>query len=229
MRRLLTALLLLSMLGLGASCGGGGGGDAPPCTKPGTLRTLAVQGQPAPGTAGAYGAFNVGLPMDCAPGGWSAFVVGTTDATRTQALFVAQPDGSVLLAWHVGEAVPAGLPGGGTITSLQALRINGSGQLVALATLTGNTNSVAYALLAATVSGGAVGAKGVVLLDRQDTTSSGSSGLVAAIDTSRLWLLADGRVCVGGTTSDLTEAVWLVNLDGSALQSLVATGDSLPD
>lgn len=229
MPRLLTALLLLALLGVGTSCGGGGGGDAPPCTKPGTLRALAVQGQPAPGTAGLYGAFSVGLPMDCASGGWSAFVVATTDITRTQGLFVAQPDGSVLLAAHVGEAVPAGLAGGGVLTGFQAVRINASGQLVALVTLAGNTSSVGFALLSATASGGAVGAKAVVVREWQDTTTSGSSGTLNGIDVSRLWLQADGRVCVGGTTSDGTEAVWLVNLDGSALQSLVATGDSLPD
>lgn len=231
MRRLLCLLsLVLLPLAAGASCGGGGGGgDAPPCTKPGTLRALAVQGQPAPGTAGSYGAFAASVPMDCAAGGWSAFVAATTDASRPQGLFVAQPDGSVLLAFHAGEPVPGSPPGGGQVGDLLAVRINASGQLLAYVDVDGNSSGVTWAVISATVAGGTITARQAVISKGQDTTPSGSSGAFLALDPSRLWLQADGRVCVGGTTSDGTEAVWLVNLDGSALQSLVATGDSLPD
>ncbi|MFM8386121.1 MAG: hypothetical protein ACKOCB_04765 [Planctomycetia bacterium] len=230
MRSLLRCLLLLVAASSGASCGGGGGGDEPaPCTRPGTLRALAVQGQPAPGTAGAYAAFDPGMLMDCAAGGWSAFACATTDATRSQGVFVAQPDATVVLVFHVGESLPAGTAGGGTIGGFTGVRVNAAGQLLALVAVTGNTGGRTFALLSSSVSGGVVGTKRVVLLHQQDTASSGSSGVLASLDTGRLWLLADGRAVAGGVTSDSTEAVWIVGLDGNGLDSLVATGDTLPD
>jgi hypothetical protein len=228
-RRHLLAPLLAFPLLFGSACGGGGGGgdDPAPCTLPGSLGTLAVEGQPAPDTAGLYGAFGLGMLMDTAPGGWSVFVVQVVGGSNPVGMFVAQPNGTVRLVFVTGEAAP--ILGGGTITGFQVVRVNGAGQVLAEVTVTGNSGGRTFALLTAQVISGAVTAKAPVATHLQDMTVTGVDGSLTDIDESRIWFLEDGRTFFGGVTSDPAEALWIVNLDGSGLDGLIATGDALPD
>lgn len=229
MTRSLYSLLLLLPVLFGTACGGGGGGDGggTPCTKPGTLREIALQGQPAPGTAGNYQALGSGMLMDCAEDGWSVFVAGTTDAANALCLFVVQPDGSVLKAFATGEVVPNA--GGGTISGFQVARVNGSGQILTEVTITGDGGGRTFGLLTAQVIAAAVTNKVPLVYHQQDMTVTGVDGALTDLDESRIWFLDDGRTFFGGTTSDPAEALWIVNLDGGSLECLLATGDALPD
>ncbi len=224
LRWLLAPLLLLS-----SACGGGGGGDddePTACTKPGSLRALAVQGHPAPGTAGVFTAFPSANPlMAAAPGGWCAFVAYTTDPAVPRVLYVALPDGSVLPVWSAGETVPDA--GGGTIQDFLLVRVNAAGHVLAEVSLLGDLGGRTFGLLSAQVVGGVVAAKADVIYSGQDVGASGTTGLLTDVDETRVFLVADGRVFFAGLTGT-AEAFWQVNIDGSGLDAQVATGDPLP-
>lgn len=219
-------LMAVLAVGLLAACGGGGGGDDPaPCAKAGTLRALALQGAPAPGTAGNFGPFAAGMLMDAAAGGWSVFASGTTDATALRGCWVAQPDGTLLNVWKSGETVPDA--GGGTITDFSLVRTNAAGHVVVGVTITGDAGGRTFGLLSAQVVGGAVTAKNDLVYHLRDMGASGLSGLLSDIDEARVILTDDGRTFFAGTTAS-GEALWVVNLDGSGLDVQVKTGDTLP-
>jgi hypothetical protein len=228
MRRFARASLLAVPLLVGAGCGGGGGDDdSAPCVVPGTLRALAVQGAPALGTAGAFGAFPVDLLLDTAPGGWSVFEATTGDPLNAQCIYVAQPDASLLKVFAKGETVPA--PGDGTISDFLVARVNGAGQVLVEVAITGDTGGRDFGLLTAQVVGGVVTSKVALIYEGFNMGPSGVAGNLADIDEGRIWFQADGRTFFGGTTSTPHEAAWVVNLDGTGLDDLIATGDLLPD
>ena len=226
MRRLAALFLVLLPLGFAPACGGGGGGDTPtPCLKAGTLRALGLQGQPAPDTAGNFGAFPSGMKMDVAENGWAVFVAPTTDPTVTEGLFVALPDGTVHLVFRVGETVPDA--GGGTILSFPFVRVNAQGHILAHVMITADAGLRNFGLLSAQVVGGVVTAKNDVVYHLQDMSASGVNGTLTSLDDTRLFLVDDGRAFFAGqTTSD--EVFWVVNLDGSSLTKLVSEADSVP-
>jgi hypothetical protein len=228
MRRLALAALLALPLFFGAACGGGGGDDEPvPCTAPGVLRALAVQGAPAVGTAGSFGAFPVDLLLDVAPGGWAVFEAATSDPLNAACVHVAQPDGSLLKVFATGETVPA--PGNGTISDFLVVRVNAAGQVLVEVAITGDSGGRDFGLLTAQVVGGVVTSKAALVYEGHNMGPSGVAGTLTDIDESRVWFQADGRTFFGGTTSTPHEAAWVVNLDGTGLDDLLATGDILPD
>lgn len=227
MRRIALASLLALPLAFGAACGGGGGGPPAVCTVPGTLRALAVQGALAVGTAGNFGAFAVDLLLDVAPGGWSVFEATTSDTLNAQCIYVAQPDGSLLKAFAKGETVPA--PGDGTISDFLLARVNGAGQLLVEVAITGDSGGRDFGLITAQVVGGVVISKVALVYEGQNMGPSGVAGNLTDIDENRVWFQADGRTFFGGTTSTPHEAFWVVNLDATGLDDLIATGDLLPD
>ncbi len=229
MHRPLLALLLVFPVLFGSACGGGGGGSdpAPPCTLPGTTLALAIQGQPAPDTGGNFGPLASGMLMDAGEGGWVVFVAPTTDGTNALCLFVAEPDGTVRRVFGTGEVVPNA--GGGTISGFLVARVNAAGQILTEVSIAGDSGARTFGLLTAQVVGGVVTAKTDVVYHLDDVSASGVSGALTDIDETRITFLDDGRTTFGGTTNDPAEAVWIVNLDGSGLKSLIATGDALPD
>lgn len=223
-----SALTLLALL-LAPACGGGGddsASDPAPCTKPGALRALAVQGQPAPGTAGNFGPFpSANVLMDAAAGGWCAFVAPTTDPAVARALYVALPDGAVLDVWKSGTVVPDA--GGGTIQDFLLVRVNPAGHVLAEVSIAGDLGGRTFGLLSAQVVGGVVTARNDVIYSGQDMGASGVTGALSDIDEARTFLVEDGRVFFGGVTG-VVEAFWQVNLDGSGLAAQVATGFPVP-
>ena len=229
MSRLLLAVLLAFPLFFGAACGGGGGGgdDPAPCTLPGSLAALAIEGQPAPDTTGVYGPLSLGMLMDAAPGGWSVFVAPTSDLSNPLCLFVAEPSGTVRKVFRTGETVPNA--GGGTISGFMVARVNGAGQVLAEVSIVGDSGGRTFGLLTAQVVSGSVTAKTPLVYHLQDMTATGVDGSLSDLDEARIWFLEDGRTFFGGTTSDPAEALWIVNLDGGGLDLLIATGDALPD
>ncbi len=137
MRYAVFCLLLISLPFAG--CGGGGGGDdAGPVTLPGVLTALALQGDATPlgaASAGTFAPFIVGAPvMDCAEGGWSAFVatVNLTAGGQRDVLYVAEPSGTLHEIYAVGDADPG--MSGGTITGFSCVWMCNDGTVYASVT-----------------------------------------------------------------------------------------------
>jgi hypothetical protein len=227
MRRIAALLLVLLPLGLASSCGGSGGGDTPAaCTKPGTLRVIALQGQPAPDTVGNFTGFPVGLAMDVAVAGWGVFVAGTTDPAVPNGVFVVLPDGTVHLAFRQGEPVPDAA--GGTISGFGSVRVNAAGQILVRVSIAGDGGGRDFGLLTAQVVGGSVTGKNDVVYESQDMSGVGLSGALQTIDESRTFFVDDGRVYFAGSTTTSEEGFWSVNVDGSNLALRIGTLSSVP-
>jgi hypothetical protein len=234
MRSLRIAALLLALLLPGtwvASCGSGESPDETPCVMPGTLRALAVQGQPAPGTVGNYGAFAAaGLAMDVAPNGWSVFVASTTDPAKPNALFVARPDGVVLLVWSQGETVPDAA--GGTISGFpqQALEVTSDGRILVQVNIAGDLGGRTFGLLSARVDGpgGAVVEKNDVVYAGDDLSATGVTGTLTSLFGATTFQADDGRVFFHGETSTGLEGFWRSDADGTDKLALVFETQALP-
>jgi len=221
MRRAFLVLMGLCL----ASCGGGGGEPDPGPSAPGVLRLLALQGEPAPETAGLYAAFPTDPPMDVAPGGWAAFVASTTDPAVPEAAYLVEPDATIHLAWGVGDVVPDA--GGGTISGVNSVRVTSQGLLLVHVSITGDAGLRTQGLLSARVTGGAVTDRNDVLYDQRDMTDVGLTGLLSNIDDTFTRLLNDGTVFADVDTSLGEEAVLRVLADGTDVSSLVQTDDAL--
>lgn len=222
----LLALLLLP-LGFAPACGGGGSDPAPaPCAKPGTMRALGVQGQAAPGSVGTFGAFPLGTHLDVAANGWSVFSGVTNDPLVPEGVWVAMPDGTVLLVFAKGEIVPDA--GGGTISGFQLARVNNQGHVLVLVSINGDAGGRDFGLLSAQVIAGVVTGKSDLVYETRDLTSSGSTGTLTSIDSTHVFLVDDGRTFFLGGTSNGVTGFWSVNLDGTNLRKEVQVGDSVP-
>lgn len=227
MPRIAALLLVLLPLGFAPACGGGSGSDpAPECTKPGTLRMIAVAGQPAPDTAGNFAAFPVGMLMDVAIGGWGAFVADTTDPAVQSGVWIVLPDGSARLAFAKGETAPDA--GGGTITGFGLVRVNGAGQVLVLANVTG-AGTRDFGLLTAQVVGGVVTGKNDVVYESDDMTATGTTGNLQTLDNANITFVDDGRVFFRGVTTTGFDTYWSANVDGTNRNRLVGEGSSVPN
>lgn len=219
MRTRVVSLLFCLLVALPA-CGGGGGSSTPADTSaPGELRALAVQGQPAPGTAGDFAAFPTFPFMDAAAGGWCAFVAPTTDATKSEVLYVAEPDDvpTIVEVFAVGDAAPAP-SAGGTITGFQGVWMCDDGSVICFAELAGDAGGRTFGLLTATVTGGMVVGKVATLYDQASLAAVVPGGVLGAVDTATLLKQDDGTI-------------WFLGLDTTGgqthLLSITRTGTSL--
>ena len=228
-RFLTTVVCLLALCALAACGGGGGGGDGADPGAPGGLRALAVEGEAAPDTAGVFLAFPTFPYMDVAAGGWAAFVGLTDDATFSEVLYVVQPDATMVRVFAKTEAVP-GL-GDGTIASIQHLWMGADGTILAFVTVTGNSNGVTFAVLAADVAGGMVSNQTLVIAHKADISALHGSFAGAVLDTldgvtarretdGTLWFI--GTDSVGGDSH-----LFSVDKDGSSLALRTRTGQAL--
>ncbi len=225
MRFVPVALLgLILVCGL-AACGGGGSEEPPEPSAPGVLRTLALQGQAAPETTGNFAAFETDPPMDVAVGGWSVFVANTTDAAAARCAYVAQPSGSLLLAFRTGETVPDA--DGGTISDIDAVWITEDGLVLAYVGIAGDGGGRTEGLLSARVSGGAIVDKHDVLYDQRPMIDVQMTGSLDDIVDELAVLMDDGWVFVPVVTTTAEHALLRVFSDGTSLTSLVKDGDSL--
>ncbi|MDJ0521943.1 MAG: hypothetical protein QNJ90_07695 [Planctomycetota bacterium] len=230
MLRIGVCTLLLSLAALVLACGGGGGGgDGPnPVTPGGTLRALAIQGQPAPGTAGDFEAFDTYPVMDAADGGWCAFVAQTTDVTKPDVLYVAQPDDvvTVVPVFASGDPVPDLTDG--TIGNIDRAWMCPDGTVVAHVGVEGNTLGRSFAVLSARVTGGAAVDKALMVANLDDVSGSGGTGLLQFIQFETALKASDGTLWFLGQDSGTgTTDLWSVEKDGTGLTVHRAVGDAL--
>jgi hypothetical protein len=225
--RLIARCAALAVLGTLTACGGGGGGDDTPASLlPGVLRMLAVQGQPAPGTAGDYGAFPLNPVMDNHASGWSAFAAPTTDGVKTQVLYAAAPDGTIVEVYAVGENAPA--PSDGTIASFTSVRV-GSGFLVATVTLSGDTAGRTFGAISATLAAGGASAKVGVIYHKASIAVADPGDGLDDIDVQSLRLEHDGTWWFVGTGAPSGHRSLLsIEKDGTGLASRAKVGEALP-
>jgi hypothetical protein len=225
----LAALLLATTAGAAApGCGGGGGGGGP-CALPGTLLAVALEGATAPGTGGGtFGPIPATVDVAVANAGWSAFWADVSAGTTSKGLFAAQPDGTVVLVFSVGEAVPA--PGTGTISDFLRVFVTEGGVVVALVATTGGTGG---GFLSARVdgSGGVVEKDGVLFFGDTlpATPLHAAPGTWTAVDDEQIRVDDQGSlffVGTGSTGGTPPNGVWRVDRDGSDLIALALTGDA---
>jgi hypothetical protein len=230
------ASVFLTVLVLTA-CGGGSGGDggtpAPPPSAPGTLRTLAVEGQPAPGTNGVFLALPQYPIMDAADGGFCAFVAPTDDSgipAKTEVLYVVQPDAvpTLVEVFAVGDDVPG--PSDGTIDGFGSAWMGADGTVLAFVSITGDSFGSTFAVISALVAGGAATAKTDVLYDGDDLTAAGGVATLEGVDIDSACTASDntfwflGQDGVGGPVG-----LWSVESSGAGLTAHALVGDSLSD
>jgi hypothetical protein len=209
-----------------AGCGGGGSSTPAPCAAGGTLRALAVEGAPAPGTAGSFQGFPTGVPLSVAAGGWSAFVAQTDDPAAGEVLYAARPDGTLVAVWRKGEAVPDA--GGGVIDSIPGAWVNDTGLVLAWVTITGDAGGRDFGLLTARVDAMGVSAQNDVVYDGRDLAATGLGGTLTGLVGPSIRLAGNGSVWFHGTTSVGQEGFWRANADGTGLALLVGTTTPLP-
>lgn len=224
-------LLVLGLLVVGGipACGGGGTetgdpGEEVPCEPTGVLRRLAAAGQAAPGTAGVFAAFPLQPPLAAARNGWAGFVAPTTDATKSQVCYVVQPNGTMVEAFAVGDIVPDA--GGGTISALEAVRVNPGGRVVVLVSIAGDGGGRTRGLLTAVVSGGVAADKDDVLYNAGAATPLG--GDFSDFIEENLFLADDGFTFVEATTTTGDEGLFRIDSDGTPVELLAGTGTGLP-
>lgn len=226
------AVLSLALLGavgvVAPGCGGGGGGGGPAeCTVPGTLTALALQGAGTP-AGGTYGPFGPLMQVSATEGGWVAFVADVIGGTTSKGLFVARPNGIVVLVYAKDETVPNTNGGTGTINNFERIFMRPNGLVVAHVEISGG--SVEGILTARVDGAGAVVEKaGAIYVGR--ALPSGSSGAavgnLTAIDED-LTLVDDlGFIFFEGAGTGATplHGIWKVSADGTQIGPAVVTGD----
>jgi hypothetical protein len=227
--RLAALLLLLGLAVVGGlpACGGGGGGDDSggddSCVPIGVRRRLAAAGEPAPGTGGNFAPFGLQPPLAAARGGWVAFVAPTTDATKTSVCYVAQPDGTLVEAFAVGDTVPDA--SGGTISSIDAVRVNPGGLVLVLVSIAGDGGGRTRGLLTALVAGGTAGSKNDVLYDGSSAVPL--NGNFSDFVAKNLFLADDGYTFVEATTTTGDEGIFRIDADGTPMDMLAGTGTNV--
>ena len=229
MRRAHLFLAICLCLSLLVACGGGsGGGDGPSDPgAPGVLRSLAVEGASAPGTAGNFAVFPVYPLMDAADGGWCAFVAPTTDAAKSQVLYVAEPDAAAALVevFAVGDAAPAPSVGG-TVAGFQGVWMCSDGSVICYAEISGDAGGRTFGLLTATVSGGAAAGQGAILYDQADLSAAIPGGVLGGLDTQTLLKQDDGTIwfLAADTTGGLVHLLSITRT-GTSLTRRASPGD----
>lgn len=222
MRRTALFAALLVLAACVTACGGGGGGDPAPTPtpgQPGTLRTIAVQGDMAPEGAGTFLAFPVATPLSAAEGSWGAFVADTSLDGRVA--YVVAPNAELVPVFSEGDAAP-GLATG-SLGDIHQVWVNDSGLLLALVSVVGNGSGISEGLVSARVDGG-------VVSDVNDVVYQGAttpSGALDAFDAKFTFLTAGGEVFFRAVTSTAS-GFWKVAPDGSGLAQLVASGEGAP-
>ena len=227
------AAALLSLVALSSAapgCGGGGGGGGGGCSIPGTLVPLALQGQPAPGTGpGIYAAIPASPIAHVAAGGWAAFVADVTGGTIVRGLFVARPDGSVRLAYAVGDLLPDSTPGTGTITDFERVFVTPGGVVVAL--VDGTVPSLGIVTARVDNTGTVVEKHGAFYVGQALPVSAAPvPGNLAAIDPDLMAVDDQGTVFFHGTGTGLSpvHGIYFAARTGPPNQGVVvATTDPL--
>jgi hypothetical protein len=222
--------VLAGIVQVAPGCGGGGGGGGGPCTIPGTLIALAVEGGVAPGTGGGtYAAIPDTVTAAAADGGWVAWLADVSGGTVTGGLFAARPDGSTRLVYAIGETLPESSPGTGTITGFQRIFVTSGGVFVALVTGTGPSEGVVTARIDG--SGNVVEKHGVIWIGDTLPTSVGLAvpGALTDIDPTVMEISDTGETFFYGVGTGLTpvRGIYAVDRVGSAPVAWVATGDSM--
>ena len=214
------ALILLLATSLVACGGGGGGSDTPPApSQPGTLRTIALQGEAAPDGAGVFLSFPVTTPMSAASGSWGAFVGATSVAGEVA--YVVEPDGSLVPVFTDGDAAPD--LASGVIDGIHQVWVGADGRLVAHVGVSGGPGGTSEGLVSAKVDSGVVSDVTGLVYEGEDS----GSGAFTALDASYSFLRSSTflfRAEVSGGTG-----FWRIGVDGSGLLKLVASGDGVPN
>ncbi len=218
------ALVLLTSL---VACGGGGGGGDGPEGAPGTLRLMALEGAPAPGTAGVFLAIPAQPVMAAAEGGYCAFVLPTTDGSLPEVLYVAEPDDvpTIVPVFAIGDLALS--PGGGTIDDILATWICDDGTVLAFVLITGDAGGVTFGVLSASVSGGVASAKTGVIFHHDDLTGVGGVGDLTAFVLSSACKTSDGALWFLGEDDGTDINLYSVGKDGTGLTRRAGFGDPL--
>jgi|GEM_PF-3340968 len=229
-QRFVAVVVVVSSLAAGVGCGGGGGGGAPAGpTLPGTLAALALQGAPTP-AGGSYAGFVPDVPLSAADGGWVAFVGDVTGGSTTRGLFVARPNGTVVLVYAKGESVPTTNGGSGTIDDFERIWVRPGGLVATHVSITGGSGE---GLLTARVdaSGNVVEKAGAVYLGRTlpNPVPSGTTGTLVAIDEDATQVDDQADVFFHGTGSNGgLHGVFTVNRSGTLIARVAITGETVP-
>lgn len=217
-------------------CGGSGGGDSGP-TVPGTLSAVAVEGASTP-AGGVFGVLPSDLLVAVAPSGWVAFAADVVGGSTATGVFVARPNGALVLVWSKGETVPSTNGASGTLDDVERLWIRRDGSdsssdalLVAHVTTSGGSGEV---ILTARIStGGSVSEKRSALAlgrDLPDAINLGNVGALTALDEDATFVDGDADIFFHGTGTGGTplHGVWKVSRLGDQIARVAVTGDTAP-
>ena len=224
MRRAITLVFALVFTITLAACGGGGGDDS---SAPGELRLIAAEGAAAPGTAGVFLAIPDQPVMDAANGGWCAYVLPTTDGTKTKVLYVVQPDGTptIVEVFAIGDS--ALTPGGGTISDIRRVWMCDDGTVMAFINVTGDTNGVTFGVVSAVVAAGTAGQKNGVIFSGRDLTPIGGDGNLTGFDVTTACKGSNGTLWFRGQDNGADLDLFSVMKDGTSLTRRAAVGDAV--
>jgi hypothetical protein len=227
MRASALVFLLFGSL-LAAACGGGSSSGSTDVGAPGELRALAVQGDPAPGTAGNFDILPPYPVMDAASGGWCAFVAPTTDASAPQVLYVAQPDAgpTIVEVAAVGDAAPGTT---GTIAAFQGAWMCPDGTVLFLCDLSGDGLGRTFGLFRSVVAGGAASVPTAVVLDQDaptDDLGNATAIVLGSLDGTTARKEDDGTFWFLGVDATAGDTdLFSVEADGTSFVRRAGPGD----
>lgn len=225
-RRIISIMLLLAAAAL-AACGGGSDGDeaTPAPVIPGSLHVLAVEGSPAPGTVGNFAGLDASDPMDVWADGWSVFAADTTDAIKSEVLYVGSPTDGLTEVAAVGDSALA--PSDGTIAAFLGCWIRNSQRVVYAVAITGDTGARTFGVYSVSVTGGTVGTTNVLFHDGD--TLAGAASTLTTFGIENTQIADDGTFFTVAILANTNADLYRITFDGSVQQRLIGTGDGLPN
>ncbi len=170
------------------------------------------------------------VPLATADGGWVAFVANVTGGSTTRGLFVARPNGTVVLVYAKSEAVPTTNGGSGTIDDFERIWIRPGGLVVTHVSISAGSGE---GILTARVDGGGsvVEKAGAVYLGRTlpNPLPSGTTGTLVALDEDATQVDDQADVFFHGTGSNGgLHGVFTVNRSGTLIARVAITGETVP-
>jgi hypothetical protein len=199
------------------------------------LEAIVWEGMPAPGMAGAFGAFPSFTSMRLADGGWLVFrapIVG--DPTADEGIYVWTPGRVLTLVFAEDDQAPSPVPAGTAIDSFGEVWITTAGRVVVSAELSGGAGDAILTANVNAATGVVSGMTAAIVTGDALPAGSGPSPLAPGNllsihdDPQSVRVDDDGDIFFVATGTTGITGLWTVRASGSNLVAVAVEGDTVP-